>query len=129
MNSLIISDDINNIITEIENLKNQGISLSKDLDTEVISSEFNRINMKEREGYYTLPKMYSFYKRIQKSINLSLYNNDIDPFVKLYGIVESIRKKLGKEYEIRSEIATKVRNIKQICNDRIASDSNTSDSS
>ena len=116
MNSLM-TDDINSIIAEIENLKNQGISLSKDLDADLIISEFNRINMREREGYYTLPKMYSMIKRIQKSIDSSLYNNDIDPFVKLYGIVESIRKKLGKEYEIRSEIATKVRNIKQICSD------------
>ena len=122
MNSLIISDDVNNIIAEIENLKNQGVSLSKDLDAELIISEFNRINMKEGEGYYTLPKMYSFYKRIQKSIDLSLYNNDIDPFVKLYGIVESIIKKLSKEYEIRSEIATKVRNIKQICNEETIND-------
>ena len=55
--------------------------------------------------------MYSLIKRIQKAINASLYGNDINVFVRLFSIVESIRQKLGKQYEVRSEIAAKVRSI------------------
>ena len=106
--------DINNIITEISNLKNRGIVLSEFLDTERILSEFDHINNQLKHGRYVLPKMYSLIKRIQKSINASLYNNDINLFIQLFSIVEAIRKKLGQQYQVRSEISLKVRNIKRL---------------
>ena len=77
-------------------------------------SEFEHIDTQLKHGRYVLPKMYSLIKRIQKSINASLYNNDINLFVQLFSIVESIRKKLGQQYQVRSEIASKVRNIKRL---------------
>ena len=111
------TQDLKNIVTEISNLKNRGIVLSKDLNTETIILEFNRINDKLRHGYYVLPKMYSLIKRLQKSINSSLYGNDINSFIQLFSIVESVRQKLSQEYEMKSEIAAKVKNIKQIINE------------
>ena len=106
--------DINRIIVEITNLKNQGIVLSENLNTERIMSEFEHIDNQLKHGRYVLPKMYSLIKRIQKSINASLYNNDINLFIQLFSIVEAIRKKLGQQYEVRSEISSKVRSIKRL---------------
>jgi len=106
--------DINDIIVEISNLRNLGIVLSEFLDTERILSEFEHIDNQLKHGRYVLSKMYSLIKRIQKSVNASLYNNDINAFVQLFSVVEAVRKKLGQEYEKRSEIASKVRNIKQM---------------
>ena len=63
---------MNNIVTEISNLKNQGIALSEFLDAERILSEFDHINTQLKHGRYVLPKMYSLIKRIQKSVNSSL---------------------------------------------------------
>ena len=83
--------DVNNIIAEISNLENRGIVLSKNLDTERIMSEFEHIDNQLKHGRYILPKMYSLIKRIQKSINASLYN-DINLFIQLFSIVEAIRR-------------------------------------
>ena len=77
-------------------------------------TEFEHIDNQLKHGRYVLPKMYSLIKRIQKSANASLYNNDINLFVQLFSVVEAVRKKISQEYEIRSEIASKVRNIKQL---------------
>ena len=106
--------DINNIISEISNLKNLGIVLSKDLDSDRIISEFNHINDQLEHGRYVLPKMYSLIKRIQKAINASLHNNDINLFIKLFSDAEAIRHKLGQQYQIRTEINSKLKNIKQL---------------
>ena len=95
-------------------MKNRGIVLSENLNTERIMSEFNHINYQLKHGRYVLPKMYSLIKRIQKSNNASLYGNDINLFIQLFSIVEAIRQKLGQQYQIRSEINSKVRNIKQL---------------
>ena len=107
-------EDINAIIAEISNLKNFGIVLSENLDTERIMSEFEHIDNQLKHGCYVLRKMYSLIKRIQKSINASLYDNDINLFIHLFSTVEAVRKKLGQEYQKRSEIAYKVSNIKQL---------------
>ena len=106
--------DINSIISEISNLKNLGIVLSKDLDSDIIINEFNHINEQLEYGRYVLPKMYSLIKRIQKAINASLHNNDIKLFIKLFSDAEAIRNKLGQQYQIRTEINSKVKNIKQL---------------
>ena len=108
--------DINSIISEISNLKNLGIVLSKDLDSDRIINEFNHINDQLEHGRYVLPKMYSLIKRIQKAINASLHNNDINLFIKLFSDAEAIRNKLGQQYQIRTEINSKVKNIKQLIN-------------
>ena len=98
-------------------MKNHGIVLSENLDCERIMSEFEHIEEQSRRGRYVLPKKYSLIKRIQKSINACLYNNDINAFVTLFSTVEAVRKKLGEEYQKRSEIASKVRNIKKLINE------------
>ncbi len=85
---------MNNIVTEISNLKNRGIVLSEFFDTERLLSEFDHINTQLKHGRYVLPKMYSPIKRIQKAVNSSLYNNDINLFIQLLSVVEGIRKKL-----------------------------------
>ena len=94
-------EDVNRIIDEISKLKTQGIVLSDFLDTERIMSEFEHIDSQLKHGRYVLPKMCSLIKRIQKAINASLHNNDINLFVQLFSIVESIRKKLGQQYQVR----------------------------
>ena len=103
---------INNIISEITNLKNLGIVLSKDLDCDRIMNEFNQINEQSAHGRYVLPKMYSLIKRIQKAINSSLYNNDVTLFIQLFKEAELVRIKLGEQYQIRAEINSKVRSIR-----------------
>ena len=67
-----------------------------------------------KHGRYVLPKMYSLIKRIQKAVYASLYNNSVNSFVRLFSIVESIRKKVGTEYQIRAEISMKVKSIKRL---------------
>ena len=113
---IIIIDvqDVNSKISEISNLKNRVIVLSENLNTERIMSEFEHIDNQLKHGRYVLPKMYSLIERIQKSINASLYNNDINLFIQLFSIVEAIRQKLGQHYQVRSEISSKVRNIKKL---------------
>ena len=110
-------EDVNVIIAEISNLKNRGIVLSENLNCERIMSEFEHIDDQSKRGRYVLPKMYSLIKRIQKSINACLYNNDINAFITLFSTVEAVRQKLGQEYQKRSEIASKVRNIKKLINE------------
>jgi hypothetical protein len=106
--------DITSIITEISNLKNQGIVLSEFLNEDRILNEFEQINIQLKHGRYVLPKMYSLIKRIQKAVNASLYNNDINLFIRLFSMVEAIRKKLGEQYQVRSEIALKVKSIRRL---------------
>ncbi len=107
-------EDMNNIVNEILNLINQGIILSEFLDTERLLSEFDQINIQLKHGRYVLPKLYSLIKRIQKAVNASLYRNDINLLINLFSIVEGIRKKLGEQYQVRSEISSKVKNIKRL---------------
>ena len=109
--------DINNIIAEISNLKNQGIVLSENLDCERIMSDYKSIEDQSRKGRYILPKMYALVKRIQKYINDSLYNNDVNVFIPLFSTVKTIRQKLGQQYQIRAEIVYKIRDIKRILNE------------
>ena len=116
------NQDLHLIISEISNLKNRGIKLSEDLNTDFITSEFSRIDSKLKHGYYVLHKMYSLIKKIQSSLNSSLFGNDINEFIQLFSIVESIRRKLGNEYNRRAEIALKVKNIKQIINEDSVND-------
>jgi len=116
--------DMNNITTEISILKNKGILLSSFLDSEKLLQEFQQISFQMKHGKYVLPKLYSLIKRIQKAVNASLYNNDINEFIQLFSIVEAIRKRLGEQYQVRSEISNKVRAVKRLID---ASDS-TSDS-
>ena len=106
--------DMSSIIFEISSLKNRGIVLSDFLDTERLLSEFNHISDQQKHGRYVLPKLYSLIKRIQKAVNASLYNNDINLFVHLFSTVEAVRKKLGDQYQIRTEVASKVRDIKRL---------------
>lgn len=114
------SDDINKIITEISALKDRGIVLSEDLDTNSIMSEYETIEFQSSRDRYVLPKMYSLIKRIQKSINASLYGNNISEFITLFSTVEEIRRRLGLEYQKRAEISSKVRNIKKLINEESA---------
>jgi hypothetical protein len=107
-------EDVSSIITEISNLRGQGIILNDFLDGDRILHEFNQISLQMKHGRYVLPKMYSLIKRIQKAVNSSLYNNSVNSFVRLFSIVESIRKKVGKEYQIRAEISMKVKSIKRL---------------
>ena len=107
-------EDINNMVTEISNLKNQGIVLSEFLDADRILYEFDQINIQLKHGRYVLPKMYSWIKRIQNAVNSSLYHNDINLFIRLFSIVEAIRKKLGAQYQVRSEISMKVKSIRRL---------------
>ena len=109
---------INNIIIEISNLKNQGVVLSENLDRERIITEFEVINDQSKQGRYVLPKMYSLIKRIQKHINASLYNNDVNLFIQLFSTVETIRQKLSQQYEVRSEISSKIPDIKRLINEK-----------
>ena len=109
--------DVNDIIAEISNLKNRGIVLSEDLDCDRITSEYENIEYQSSKGRYVLPKMYAFVKRIQKSINACLYGNDINAFITLFSTVEAIRQKLGQEYQKRTEIASKVRDLRKILNE------------
>ncbi len=106
--------DITSIITEISNLRNQGIVLSEFLNEDRLLNEFEQIDIQLKHGRYVLPKMYSLIKRIQKAVNASLYNNDINLFIRLFSIVEAIRKKLGEQYQVRSEIALKVKSIRRL---------------
>ena len=53
------------------------------------------------------PKMYALVKRIQKYINDSLYNNDVNVFIQLFSTVETIRQKLSQEYQKRHKITPK----------------------
>ena len=53
--------------------------------------------------------MYALVKRIQKYINASLYNNDVNVFIPLFSTVERIRQKIGQQYEIKHGIVFKVR--------------------
>lgn len=57
--------------------------------------------------------MYSLFKRIQKHINNSLYGNDVNLFIRLYSTVEAIRQRLGLEYQRRSEVISKVRDLRK----------------
>lgn len=57
--------------------------------------------------------MYSLVKRIQKHINNSLYGNDVNLFIRLYSAVEAIRQRLGLEYQRRSEVISKVRDLRK----------------
>ena len=107
-------EDIKSIITEISNLRSQGIVLSDFLDGDRILYEFNQINMQMKHGRYVLPKMYSLIKRIQKAVNSSLYGNNINSFIRLFSIVEAIRKKLGVQYQVRAEISSKVKSIRRL---------------
>jgi len=102
------------IVTEISNLRNQGIVLSEFLDGDRILYEFDQINMQLKHGRYVLPKMYSLIKRIQKAVNSSLYGNNINLFIRLFSIVEAIRKKLGAQYQVRAEISMKVKSIRRL---------------
>ena len=111
------NQDLHLIISEISNLKHRGIKLSEDLNEDFITSEFSRIEDKSKHGYYILPKMYSLIKKIQTSVNSSLLGNDINDFIQLYSIVESVRKKLSIDYNKRNEINLKVKTIKQIINE------------
>jgi len=107
-------EDVSSIITEISNLRSQGIILNDFLDGDRILHEFNQISLQMKHGRYVLPKMYSLIKRIQKAVNASLYCNSINSFVRLFSIVESTRKKVGAEYQIRAEISMKVKSIKRL---------------
>ena len=107
-------EDIKSIITEISNLRSQGIVLSEFLDPDRILYEFDQINIQMKHGRYVLPKMYSLIKRIQKAVNASLYNNNINSFIRLFSIVEAIRKKLGAQYQVRAEISMKVKSIRRL---------------
>jgi len=107
-------EDVSSIITEISNLKGQGVALNDFLDGDRILHEFNQISLQMKHGRYVLPKMYSLIKRIQKAVTASLYNNSINSFVRLFSIVESTRKKVGAEYQIRAEISMKVKSIKRL---------------
>ena len=106
------TQDINNIIVEISNLKNQGIVLSPKLDCERLISDYEIIKDQSRKGRYTLPRMYALVKRIQNYVKESLYHNDVNAFT----TVETIRQKLNQEYQKRQEIVSKVRDIKKILN-------------
>ena len=106
--------DMNNITTEISILKNKGILLSSFLDSERLLQEFQQISFQMKHGKYVLPKLYSLIKRIQKAVNASLYNNDINEFIQLFSIVEAIIKKLGGQYQVRSEITVKVKSIRRL---------------
>ena len=61
--------------------------------------------------------MYALVKRIQKYINDSLYNNDVNVFIRLFSTLETIRQKLGQQYQIRAEIISNDRDIKRILNE------------
>ena len=106
-----------NIVTEISNLKHQGVILSEFLDPDRLLYEFDQINLQLKHGRYVLPKMYSLIKRIQKAINSSLYGNNINLFIRLFSIVEAIRKKLGDQDPVKAEISSKVRNIRRLIDD------------
>ncbi len=118
--------DITSIITEISNLRNQGIVLSEFLNGDRLLNEFEQINIQLKHGRYVLPKMYSLIKRIQKAVNVSLYNNDINLFIRLFSIVEAIRKKLGEQYQVRSEIALKVKSIRRLIDESGSENGNAS---
>ncbi len=107
-------EDISSIITEISNLRSQGIVLSEFLDPDRILHEFDQVNIQIKHGRYVLPKLYSLTKRIQKAVNASLYGNNINSFIRLFSVVETVRKKLGEQYQIRAEIASKVKSIKRL---------------
>ena len=109
--------DVNAIIEEISNLKNLGIVLPEDLNVDRITSEYENITYQSSKGRYVLPKMYALVKRIQKSINACLYGNDINAFITLFSTVEVIRQKLGQEYQKRTEIISKVRDLRKILNE------------
>ena len=61
--------DVNNIIAEISNLKNQGIVLSPNLDCERILSDYENFEDQSRKGRYTLLRKYALVKRIQNYVN------------------------------------------------------------
>jgi len=88
--------------------------LSEILDPDRILYEFDQINIQLKHGRYVLPKMYSLIKRIQKAVNSSLYGNNINLFIRLFSIVEAIRKKLGGQYRVRAEISSKVKSIRRL---------------
>lgn len=106
--------DIQSIIAEISILKNQGIVLSDFLSEDRLLNEFEQINIQLKHGRYVLPKMYSLIKRIQNAVKVSLYNNDINLFIRLFSVVEAVRKKLGEQYQVRAEIASKVKSIRRL---------------
>jgi len=107
-------ENINIIIDEISNLKKQQVQLSTKLNSETILSNFETIHEYSKMGRDTLSKEYMLIKQIQRAVNDSLYNNNIEVFVPLFTIVETIRKKLGDQYEMQRQINVKVRNIKAI---------------
>ena len=108
-------EDINKIITEISNLKNQGVHLSEKLDCEKIKNDFEDILDSTRKNKYTLPKRYAFVKQNQSAIYDSLvYENNINKFVPSFTIVKAIRKDLGREYDDRRELNVMIRNIQAI---------------
>lgn len=109
--------DINNIITEISKLKNQGIVLSDKLNSEEIMSEYMNIEYQLSRGRYVLGKMYALVKKIQKHTNASLYGNDANKFKALFSTVEAVRHKLSQEYEKRAEIMSKVRDLRKNLNE------------
>ena len=84
------------------------------MNLETILSNLEIIHEHSKMGRDTLSKEYTLIKIIQRAVNESLYNNDIDVFIPLFIIVETIRKKLGNQYEIRRQISSKVRNIRAI---------------
>ena len=61
--------------------------------------------------------MHSMVKRIQKYINASLYNNGVNVCIPLFSFVETIRHKLGQQYQMRAEIVSKIRDIKRLLNE------------
>ena len=95
-------------------MKNQGIVLTDKLDVENILSQYELIDQQSRKGRYTLPRSYAFIKRLQHAVNENLYNNDVNVFIGLYTIVESIRKRLGSAFEVQREICQQVKHIKKI---------------
>ena len=84
-------ENIKSIIDEISNLKKQ-VQLSTKLNPETILSNFETIHEYSKMGRGTLSKEYMLIKQIQRAVNDSLYNNNIDVFIPLFTIVETNRK-------------------------------------
>ena len=107
-------EDVDNIIAEISKLNHQGIQLCTKLYCEKIRDDFEEILEHTRQNRYVLPKKYAFVKRLQNAIYESFANNDINKFVPLFTIVETVRKSLGLEYELRRETKSEIRSIQNI---------------
>ena len=93
-------ENINAIISAVQNLKNENINIQ--LDPEKIISDFESIQERNLEGGYTLSTEYRMIKNIQSSMFQSLSmvaDTDVDKFVPLSIAVEHIKSKLSHEYE------------------------------